>query len=80
MRFLKSAASDGRPEAVPLQGWALAQGTFIAEDDFEGRPILSRGVWRRVNADEVIWEQASSIDKGSNWELNWHMRFERIKG
>lgn len=54
-------------------------GTFIAEDDYEGRPILSRGVWRRVSADEVIWEQAFSVDKGSTWELNWRMRFVRVK-
>jgi hypothetical protein len=54
-------------------------GTFVAEEEFEGRPILSRGVWRRVSAGEVIWEQAFSVDQGSTWELNWHMRFERIK-
>jgi hypothetical protein len=53
-------------------------GTFGAEDEFNGKPILVRGIWKRVNKDEVTWEQAASADQGKTWETNWKMRFERI--
>ncbi len=54
-------------------------GTFGAEDEFNGKPILVRGVWRRIDRDTVTWEQAASTDKGKTWETNWTMRFERVK-
>jgi hypothetical protein len=53
-------------------------GTFIAEDSFEGKTILARGVWRRISKNEVTWEQASSMDDGKTWQDNWFMRFERV--
>jgi hypothetical protein len=53
-------------------------GTFIAEDSFEGKKILARGVWRRLSKNEVTWEQASSVDNGKTWQDNWFMRFERV--
>ena len=53
-------------------------GTWTAQDTHEGQPILVRGIWRRVSAKEVIWEQAASLDGGKSWETNWHMRFLRV--
>jgi hypothetical protein len=52
-------------------------GTWITPDEFNGKKILARGIWKRVNKNEVIWEQALSTDDGKTWETNWKMRFER---
>lgn len=54
-------------------------GNFIAPDEWNGKPILARGLWKRLSADVVTWEQAASLDNGKTWETNWFMRFERIK-
>ncbi len=44
----------------------------------DGKPIIVRGLWKRVTKDEVIWEQATSKDNGKTWDVNWKMRFERV--
>ncbi len=53
-------------------------GTFLAEDEWNGKKIRVRGQWRRVSKSEVTWEQAASTDEGKTWEVNWWMRFERV--
>jgi hypothetical protein len=53
-------------------------GIWETPDEFNGQPILARGVWKRVSKNEVIWEQLFSRDKGKTWELTWRMRFERV--
>ncbi|NJM41244.1 MAG: hypothetical protein HC853_11000 [Anaerolineae bacterium] len=57
--------------------FAEGVGTFTAEDTHNDKPLLVRGVWRRLSKDEVMWEQACSLDNGATWELNWHMLFVR---
>ncbi len=55
-------------------------GSFTTPDVHQDRVILVRGVWRRVAADEVTWEQFFSRDQGASWLLVWHMRFRRQAG
>ena len=50
-------------------------GTFIAEDEFDGRPILVRFRWLDTATPHPTWQQAFSPDGGATWELNWEMRF-----
>jgi hypothetical protein len=53
-------------------------GIWESPEEFNGQPILARGIWKRVSKNEVIWEQLFSRDKGKTWELTWKMRFERL--
>ncbi|MGQ0799495.1 MAG: hypothetical protein ACT4NL_05200 [Pseudomarimonas sp.] len=53
-------------------------GTFEAADSLDGKPMLARGIWRRISNDVVTWEQAFSLDDGATWKSNWFMRFERV--
>lgn len=53
-------------------------GTWTTPDTFNGKPMLARGIWKRITKDEVHWEQEFSLDDGKTWELNWKMRFERV--
>lgn len=55
-------------------------GLFEGDDLFEERPIRVRFRWQRQGADSARWEQAFSEDGGHNWEVNWVMEFERVKG
>lgn len=72
---------DGRsPAAIapPVRGgFAGGVGTFIGDDQFEGRPIRTRVLWSRITAISARWEQAFSTDGGQSWETNWISDFER---
>jgi hypothetical protein len=52
-------------------------GTFVTDENWEGRPIKLRFIWRKNGGDGPVWEQAFSPDAGANWEVNWVMRFTR---
>ena len=53
-------------------------GTFLGDDEFEGRPIRVRYLWSRITAGTARWEQAFSLDEGNTWETNWIMDFTRV--
>lgn len=72
------AESDLGKIDPPLYGrFANGVGTFLANDMFEGRPILVRGQFSSVSPSEARWEQAFSADRGASWEVNWIMRYLR---
>ena len=52
-------------------------GTFLSDEEFEGRPIRVRGIFTPISASEAQWEQAFSPDGGATWETNWVMRYTR---
>jgi len=53
-------------------------GTFYADDNWQGKPIRVRFLWRSASSDSARWEQAFSDDKGKTWETNWVMSFEKV--
>ena len=63
---------------VPMLGtFADGIGTFLADDNFDGKPIKVRFLWSRITPQSCRWEQAFSADGGHEWETNWIMDFER---
>lgn len=52
-------------------------GLFLANETFEGRPVVARFLWRRLAPEHARWEQALSADGGASWETNWVMDFRR---
>ncbi|WP_114952380.1 DUF1579 domain-containing protein [Sphingosinicella terrae] len=65
---------------VPVRGrFEDGVGTFFADDTFEGRPVRLRFIWSEIEEDKARWEQALSDDDGRSWEVNWIMRFERVR-
>lgn len=72
---------DGRTPGqvdTPMRGgFDGRSGTFLADDQFEGRPIRVRFCWTVIDADTARWEQAFSPDAGQTWEGNWVMDFRR---
>jgi hypothetical protein len=52
-------------------------GTFLSDQDFDGKPIKVRFLWMPKGDDAAQWEQAFSADGGKTWETNWVMQFAR---
>jgi hypothetical protein len=47
------------------------RGTFVGQDQLDGRTILVRFVITRLSANEARFEQSFSADGGATWETNW---------
>lgn len=72
---------DGRAGSgdAPVRGrFVDGVGTFLADDELDGRPIRVRFVWSQITEATARWEQAFSPDGGATWEVNWVMTFERV--
>ncbi|MFN8515037.1 MAG: hypothetical protein U0841_21120 [Chloroflexia bacterium] len=64
---------------VPMVGEFVAgRGEFYAQEQHEGRQVLSRFIWSAITPTSCRWEQALSPDGGKSWETNWIMEFTRI--
>ena len=46
-------------------------GYFYCWDTYNGRYVLQRFEWSRVNTDTPHFEQSFSDDGGKTWEVNW---------
>jgi hypothetical protein len=53
-------------------------GVFESAEEFNGKPILVRYLWKVQGRNAARWEQAFSPDNGKSWETNWIMDFTRI--
>ncbi len=63
---------------TPVRGsFANGVGTFYADDQFGGKPIVVRFIWSEITRATCRWQQAFSADAGATWETNWVMEFER---
>ena len=72
------ASNDPHRMDVPVVGrFEDGDGTFLAEDMLDGRPILTRFLWLNTRTDTPRWEQAMSAEGGASWETNWTMDFTR---
>lgn len=72
--FDARAEHPGPPVVGRFQGGI---GTFVADDQLDGRPIKVRFIWSDISEQQAHWEQAFSADGGTTWETNWTMKFER---
>lgn len=63
---------DGMLTALVYGGFDQSgRGAFYGSDMLDGRTILVRFVITPKSSDEVLFEQAFSIDGGGTWETNW---------
>ena len=72
------ASNDPHRMDVPVVGrFENGDGTFLAEDTLNGRPILTRFLWLNTRTETPRWEQAMSADGSASWETNWTMDFTK---
>lgn len=67
---------DGAMQPAVTGGFADGRGVFVGADVHDGRPILVRYTWTRMDTPTPRWEQAYSRDGGVEWETNWVMDYE----
>jgi hypothetical protein len=68
------------PVEPPVRGrFVDGVGTFLADDQHEGKPVKLRFIWSGITATTAHWEQALSADGGKTWETNWTMEFTRVE-
>jgi hypothetical protein len=70
------SSTTGRMEPPVIGGFAGDRGEFYANDQWEGRPVRVRFIWRNLDPDHASWEQAFSFDNAT-WETNWTAKFTR---
>lgn len=73
---------DGRDPGrigAPLRGrFVDGIGTYLSDDEHEGKPVKARVTWSRITRSTARWEQAFSADGGATWEVNWTSDFTRV--
>lgn len=47
------------------------RGEFVAQDTINGKTVLVRFVWTKLDTASPHFEQSFSNDGGKNWEVNW---------
>jgi hypothetical protein len=70
--------NPSRLDPPVVGGFLNGIGTFLADDTFNGRPIVVRFLWSDITANTCRWEQAFSTDGGDTWEVNWVMESTRV--
>jgi hypothetical protein len=61
-----------------IGGFTGNAGTFIGDEEFNGKPVRARLRWFVDGPDRARWEQAYSYDNEATWVPNWYWNFRRI--
>jgi hypothetical protein len=72
-------SSDGVLTAPLIGAFADGQGELIAQDTFEGRTILVRGVWSQIKPDSHRFEEFFSDDGGKSWQPQFIANLTRLR-
>lgn len=70
-------STDGIMTTPMIGTFADGFGRFFDQEEFQGEFILSRNTFSAIKPNSSRFEQAFSIDGGTNWETNWIMTFSR---
>lgn len=66
-----SSSSDGQLTTPAIGQFENGVGTFLDQENYNGRTILVRQLWSRITSNSYHFEQAFSPDFGKNWEPNF---------
>jgi hypothetical protein len=73
-------AKEGRFTSAPLIGaFKDGVGELYAQDVFEGRTILVRGVWSDIRPDSHTYRESYSSDGGRSWKLAFEGHLTRVR-
>ena len=70
--------TPGRLDPPVVGGFENGVGTFIAEDTFNGRPILVRFIWSDITDTHLPLGAVVLAGRRDTWEVNWVMESTRI--
>lgn len=72
-------AAVGTMSVPTVGGFKDGRGEFFDWEDYNGRMILVRNVWKDITPTSCRFEQSYSDDGGKTWELNWVATDTRIR-
>lgn len=52
-------------------------GHFFSKDNYNGKDLITVYRWDARDANNPVWSQGTSEDKGKTWEWNWFMYMRR---
>ena len=55
--------------------FANGVGEFYGKEQYEGKEMKLRFIWKKESKDTAYWEQAYFDEKNQEWETNWTMLF-----
>lgn len=63
-------------KGVTEGGKRIFQGEAIGR---EGRKIHQRMVFKDITEDSLTWDWEASLDEGKSWQLQWRIKYTRVK-
>lgn len=73
-----SSADSGVLAPPAIGSFTNGVGTFLSQEEYNGRTILVRQIWSNVTPTSYHFEQAFSADFGATWEANFVADLVRI--
>jgi hypothetical protein len=74
-----AASSDGMLEPPMVGAFKQGRGELYSQETYQGRSILTRGVWSDIKADSHRFEISYSQDGGASWSLAFSADLTRAK-
>jgi hypothetical protein len=74
-----AGSASGVLEPPIIGEFKNGRGEFFGPDTFNGRSIITRGIWSDITPNTHKFEQAFSEDGGKTWETNFIATLERIE-
>lgn len=53
-------------------------GIFVSDDEMDGKPMKTAGIWDKITPRSCRWRQATSMDGGKTWSQSWIMDWTRV--
>jgi hypothetical protein len=69
------SSNTGTMGTPVVGGFRGDRGEFYGPDEDDGRPVVVRYTWTKIDENHARWEQAFSYD--GRWETNWTADFTR---
>lgn len=74
-----AGSAQGVLQPPTIGSFINGRGEFYAQDHFNGRAILIRGVWSGITADSHHYEESYSDDGGRSWHTAFSAVLKRIE-
>jgi hypothetical protein len=74
-----SSSDSGQMDNPAIGEFKNGVGTFVDQEEYNGRTILVRQLWSGITPNSYHFEQALSADYGKTWETNFIADLVRVK-
>jgi hypothetical protein len=76
-RLYWADSQHGTLDIAQIGSFSNGVGSFLAKDEFDGKPVIVRFQYDKRDPAKPTWGQAFSTDNGRTWEWNWFMYYNQ---